>query len=141
MQVLSASFQQKFNRSQFNYMTTLLPIFMAKHKVPWIMKWNYEVETSEVYKARLVKWWDKFNHQKTISQVITEFPITPLILAKLAQPSLPTISEQLLSDISPLSSLKGTIKSSKSISSKSKKSHPTQSSNSTITCRSSDAPY
>ena len=63
MQVLSASFQRKFDRSRFNYRITLLLIFMAKYKVSWIMKWNYEVKTCEVYRARSVKWWDKFNHQ------------------------------------------------------------------------------
>ena len=93
---------------------------MAKYKVPWIMKWNYEVETGEVYKARSVKGWDKFNHQKTISQVISEFPITLSIPAQPAQPSLLAIPKQSLSDISPSSSLKGTTKSSKSTSSKSK---------------------
>ncbi|KAM2998063.1 hypothetical protein FF2_039764 [Malus domestica] len=92
MQFLSASFQQKFDRSRFHYRITLLPLFMAKYKVPWIMKWNYEVETGEVYRSRSVKWWDKFNHQKIINLVISEFPITPA-LAIPATP-VPAISVQ-----------------------------------------------
>ena len=121
MQVLSTGFQKKFDRSRFNYRLTLIPLFMAKYKVPWILKWNSEVETGEVYRSRSVKWWDKFNHQKIINLVLSEFPVTPVPTIT-AQPTmaLPTIPEQSLSDISPSSSLKGTTKSSKSTSSKKK---------------------
>ncbi|CAN6549615.1 unnamed protein product [Malus baccata var. baccata] len=128
MQVLSNGFQQKFDRSRFNYKITLLPLFMAKYKVPWIMKWNYEVETGEVYRQKAVKWWDKFNHQKIINLILSEFPVTPVqVQAIPAQPvqqkmALPTVQEQSLSDISSSSSLKSTYKSSKSSSKKKEKS-------------------
>ncbi|KAM1453661.1 hypothetical protein ACFXTO_003259 [Malus domestica] len=121
MQALSAGFQMKFDRSRFNYKITLLPLFIAKYKVPWILKWNYEVETGEVYRSRLVKWWDKFNHKTIINLVFLEFLI-PQVPAIPAQPTmaLPTILEQSLLDISLSSSIKGTTKSSKSTSSKQK---------------------
>ncbi|KAM1332896.1 hypothetical protein COP1_008882 [Malus domestica] len=73
---------------------------MAKYKVPWILKWNYEVEIGEVYRLRSVKWWDKFNPQKIINMVLLEFSITqaPAIPAQPTM-ALSTIPEQSLSNI------------------------------------------
>ncbi|KAM2357683.1 hypothetical protein ACFX1X_006618 [Malus domestica] len=92
------------------------------------MKWNYEVEIGEVYRQRVVKWWDKFNHQKIINLVLSDFPVIQAqVQAISAQPvqlkmALPTVPEQSLSDISPSLSLKCTSKSSKSSSKKKEKS-------------------
>ncbi|KAM1077566.1 hypothetical protein ACFX13_025444 [Malus domestica] len=123
MQFLSSGFQQHFDRSRFDSKITLLSLFMAKYKVPWIFKWNYEYETGQIYRARSVKWWDKFDYGRIISLVSSEFPsshasaLTPSASASQALPSatpsatqaLPEIPEntQSLSDISPSSSLKG----------------------------------
>ena len=109
---------------------------MAKYKIPWILKWNFEVDTGGIYRSRWVKWWDKFNHQKIIDLVKMEFPqvssqALPIKVSTSSSqalpvhqqfPELPKTQEPILSlsDISPSSSLKG--KPAKSSSSKKEKS-------------------
>jgi hypothetical protein len=56
--------------------------FMGKYKVPWILKWNYEVNSDVVTRRFSVKWWEKFNHDRIISQVNSEFPLVNLELPK-----------------------------------------------------------
>lgn len=102
-------FQSRFNRDKFDVKIPLL-IFMAKYKIPWILKWGYEVKNEEVYKVKSVKWRDKFNQQRIIEPVLKEFPIEPQ----------PIVATQSLSEMSPSSSLKGKAKSSKSCSSEEK---------------------
>ncbi|KAM1716343.1 hypothetical protein ACFX11_024317 [Malus domestica] len=127
MQILSFGFQKQFDRSRFDDRITLLSLFMAKYKVPWIMKWNYEIETGQVYRARWVKWWHKFDYGKIISLVSSEFLIEhgPMVSPPPTTKALPEIPKntQSLSNISPSSSLKGKSKlsrSSKTSSSKKK---------------------
>ncbi|KAK9939323.1 hypothetical protein M0R45_016021 [Rubus argutus] len=43
--------------------------FTAKYKVPWILKWHYNI----ISRNFAVKWWDKFKHDIIISQVNEEF--------------------------------------------------------------------
>ena len=47
--------------------------FIAKYKVPWILKWHYETKDNIVSRHFAVKWWDKFKHDRIISQVNEEF--------------------------------------------------------------------
>jgi hypothetical protein len=51
--------------------------FMAKYKVPWILKWHYEVKDHILSRHFSVKWWDKFKHDRIISQVNEEFQERP----------------------------------------------------------------
>ena len=137
MEVLNQTFKLKFDRSHFDEDVPLLALFMTKYKVPLILRWNYQVEAKEVYRQRMVKWWDKFDHQKIIEVVLHDFPIAaaqgPAIAAQTAQalpatqPSkaLPQDQDphniQSLSDISPSPSLKGAASSSEPKSSSKKK--------------------
>ncbi|KAM2140696.1 hypothetical protein ACFX1Q_007072 [Malus domestica] len=126
-QVLSDTFQKKFDRARFDEGIPLFALFMAKYKVPWILRWNYEIESNQVFRQRMIKWWDKFNHQKIIEVILRDFPKeAPPVLAVAAQPAEalhePTKEEiESLSDISPSSSLKGKAKSSRSSSDSKKK--------------------
>ncbi|KAM1331793.1 hypothetical protein EV1_043864 [Malus domestica] len=128
-QVLSGTFQKKFDRTRFDEGIPLFALFMAKYKIPWILRWNYEIESNQVFRQRMIKWWDKFNYQKIIEFVLKDFPMdsgpVPAVAAQpakaLPEPTLEEIAS--LSDISPSSSLKGKDKSSRSSSSsKTKKS-------------------
>ncbi|KAI8568006.1 hypothetical protein RHMOL_Rhmol02G0164800 [Rhododendron molle] len=49
--------------------------FVSKYKVPWILKWRYNIEDRTVIRQYLVKWWGSYNHQKIIDQVMLEFPV------------------------------------------------------------------
>ena len=135
--VLTNNFQPSFDRSRFDNRVTIFSLLMAKYKIPWILKWNFEMDTGGIYRTRWVKWWDKFNHQKIIDLVKVEFPqasfqALPIKVSSSSSqalpvhqqfPELPKAQEpvQSLSDISPSSSLKGISKSAKSSSSKKEK--------------------
>jgi hypothetical protein len=57
---------------------------MGKYKVPWILKWHYDLNNDLVSRHFSIKWWDKFKHDRIISQVNVEFP---LARAKLQKPT------------------------------------------------------
>ncbi|KAM1169285.1 hypothetical protein ACFX19_031626 [Malus domestica] len=126
-QVLSGTFQKKFDRTRFDEGIPLFALFMAKYKVPWILRWNYEIESNQVFRQRMIKWWDKFNYQKIIEVVLKDFPMDSNPVPAVAAPPASALPEPTkeeidsLSDISPSSSLKGQTKSSKSSSSSKKK--------------------
>ena len=51
--------------------------FMAKYKIPWILKWQYKIEPEEYMVTRqfLVKWWDKFDPERVLTQFSEEFTV------------------------------------------------------------------
>ncbi|CAL2265152.1 unnamed protein product [Prunus armeniaca] len=61
---------------QDNQFFPKLLIFIAKYKVPWILKWSYKVnwESRILSRQFCIKWWDKFKTERIIEQVNTEFP-------------------------------------------------------------------
>ncbi|CAL8993066.1 unnamed protein product, partial [Prunus brigantina] len=70
----STSLCKKVNSSQNS-------IFIAKYKVPWILKWSYKVNWESRILSRQfsikqfsIKWWDKFKAERIMEQVNTEFP-------------------------------------------------------------------
>ena len=89
--------------------------FFSKYKVPWIFKWQYQmnvlveqtntVHTEGSHRATItdhdgyscvsrihyVKWWDKFNIDRITSQVQKEFPSVPV-------KTMPIIQEKKVSD-------------------------------------------
>ena len=118
-----AHFQQRFDRSRFDSRISFLSLFLAKYKVPWIFKWNYVIDSKEVFRQHSSKWWDKFVIDKVISLVLADFPIAPSPAVAL-QPALPPAQSsptkalpdfpettQSLLDISPSSSAKGNLPS------------------------------
>ena len=40
--------------------------FVKKHKIPWILKWQYEKEGDVLSRHWYVKWWGKFPHTQRI---------------------------------------------------------------------------
>ncbi|GFY87526.1 hypothetical protein Acr_05g0011650 [Actinidia rufa] len=48
---------------------------MAKYKVPWIFKWQYNIANRIVIRQHFVKWWDASKHPRIIDQVKLEFPV------------------------------------------------------------------
>jgi hypothetical protein len=75
-------FSTVFNWSEHKAKFPILMHFMGKYKVPWILKWHYEVNSDVVTRRFSVKWWEKFNHDRIISQVNSEFPLVNLELPK-----------------------------------------------------------
>ncbi|KAI8571495.1 hypothetical protein RHMOL_Rhmol01G0124300 [Rhododendron molle] len=63
-----------------------LLLFVSKYKVPWILKWRYNIEDRTVIRQYLVKWWGSYNHQKIINQVMLEFPVKVPTPVKISTP-------------------------------------------------------
>ena len=51
--------------------------FVKRHKIPWILKWQYEKEGDVFSRHWYVKWWGKFPHtQSIIATISREFSST-----------------------------------------------------------------
>jgi hypothetical protein len=61
-------FSSVFKLSKHNANFSILLHFVAKYKVPWILKWHYEVTADLVTQHFSINWWDKFIHDRIISQ-------------------------------------------------------------------------
>ena len=60
-----------------SYGTKFPPLlhFIKKYKVPWILKWQYDMDGDVLTRRWYVKWWDKFPHIQAIVNIVTrEFP-------------------------------------------------------------------
>ena len=60
-----------------SYGTKFPPLlhFIKKYKVPWILKWQYDMDGDFLTCRWYVKWWDKFPHIQAIVNIVTrEFP-------------------------------------------------------------------
>ncbi|KAI8558939.1 hypothetical protein RHMOL_Rhmol04G0135200 [Rhododendron molle] len=68
--LFSTAYKVNQHTSQF----LVLLLFMIKYKVPWIVKWRYQLLNNIVSRQYLVKWWGQYNHQKIVNQVQLEFP-------------------------------------------------------------------
>ncbi|KAI8558940.1 hypothetical protein RHMOL_Rhmol04G0135300 [Rhododendron molle] len=86
---------------------------MIKYRVPWIVKWRYQLLNNIVSRQYLVKWWEQYNHQKIVNQVQLEFlakipiptqnPVQPIEAAS-PRPDSPSISTIRLGSPTPRSS-------------------------------------
>ena len=54
------------------YPPTLL--FCFKYKVPWIVKWSYQIKDNILIRNHAVKWWDNFDRDRIVKFVYEEFP-------------------------------------------------------------------
>ena len=101
-----------------------LLLFMAKYKVPWIFKWQYNITNRIVTRQHFVKWWDAFKHPRIIDQVKLEFPV--LVPTPVKQvPAVPAVAKSGYSTAkldSPSSSSKTSKPKTKSSKNKSKTS-------------------
>ncbi|KAI5348483.1 hypothetical protein L3X38_001370 [Prunus dulcis] len=57
-------------------------LFIARYKVPWILKWSYRVTKDVRIFARQfsVKWWDKFEVERIARYVYNDLPVEPVPL-------------------------------------------------------------
>lgn len=94
-----------FSKQKFMPNSDGIPIllqFCSKYKIPWILKWQYNLRTpvqstvvstgsseavinqhsqaSHVSRIFFIKWWDKFDVSRIVGQVQKEFP--PIILSQ-----------------------------------------------------------
>ncbi|KAI5324510.1 hypothetical protein L3X38_033583 [Prunus dulcis] len=66
--------KNKFKESELFFPNLLH--FVAKYKVPWILKWSYQVkwETRVLSRQFSIKWWDKFKLERIADYVYADFP-------------------------------------------------------------------
>jgi hypothetical protein len=74
--------------SQHEVQLPIMLHFFSRYKVPWILKWQYAVNSNCVSRQWHVKWWDKFKISQTIDRFNSEYPIqaTAPPAAQLSQP-------------------------------------------------------
>ncbi|CAL2257673.1 unnamed protein product [Prunus armeniaca] len=69
----------KFSKVDLFFPKQLL--FIARYKVPWILKWSYKVarDTTRVLARQFsVKWWDKFEVDRIAKYVYNDLPQEPI---------------------------------------------------------------
>ncbi|CAL2259440.1 unnamed protein product [Prunus armeniaca] len=51
-------------------------LFFTRYKIPWIMKWSYNVnwETRIFSRQFYVKWWDRFEVHRIVEYIYRDFP-------------------------------------------------------------------
>ncbi|KAL6179665.1 hypothetical protein ACLB2K_046337 [Fragaria x ananassa] len=63
---------------EFSDYDKLFPVtlhFIARYKVPWILKWHVELNDYVLNRKYLVKWWDKFKTDRIITAFNKDFPV------------------------------------------------------------------
>ena len=68
-------FTKMYKCSEYNSRFPPILLFCTKYKVPWIVKWNYQIKENILIRNFVVKWWDKYNRDRIIKFVYDEFPI------------------------------------------------------------------
>ncbi|CAL8992101.1 unnamed protein product [Prunus brigantina] len=73
-------FTKKAKFSQVDLFFPKQMIFVARYKVPWILKWSYRVTKDTRIFARQfsVKWWDKFEVDRIAKYVYNDLPLDPI---------------------------------------------------------------
>ena len=46
---------------------------MVKYKVPWIVKWSYQIKENILIRNFAVKWWDNYDRDRIVKFVYDEF--------------------------------------------------------------------
>ncbi|CAL2226719.1 unnamed protein product [Prunus armeniaca] len=69
-------FTQKAKFSKLDLFFPKQLLFIARYKVPWILKWSYKVtkDTRVFARQYSVKWWDKFEVDSIAKYVYNDFP-------------------------------------------------------------------
>ncbi|CAL8992099.1 unnamed protein product [Prunus brigantina] len=73
-------FTKKAKFSQVDLFFPKQMLFVARYKVPWILKWSYRVTKDTRIFARQfsVKWWDKFEVDRIAKYVYNDLPSDPI---------------------------------------------------------------
>ncbi|KAL6286257.1 hypothetical protein ACE6H2_010647 [Prunus campanulata] len=89
-------FSQKHQLTKQEKLFPMLLHFYAKYRVPWILKWSYQInwDTRILSRHYVVKWWDKVIIGKIINEVNANYP--PI--------QMPTSSSNPVKEASPSSS-------------------------------------
>ncbi|KAI5337407.1 hypothetical protein L3X38_016678 [Prunus dulcis] len=76
--ILHYTKKAKFSKVELFFPKQLL--FLARYKVPWILKWSYRITKDARIFARQfsVKWWDKFEVDRIAKYVYNDLPIAPM---------------------------------------------------------------
>ena len=67
-------FIKSYKCTEYNSRFPPILLFCAKYKVPWIVKWNYQIKDNILIRNFAIKWWDKYNRDRIIKFVYDEFP-------------------------------------------------------------------
>jgi hypothetical protein len=67
-------FIKMYKCSEYNSRFPPILLFCAKYKIPWIVKWSYQIKDHTLIRNFAVKWWDNFNRDRIIKFVYDEFP-------------------------------------------------------------------
>jgi hypothetical protein len=67
-------FIKMYKCSEYNSRFPPILLFCVKYKVPWIVKWSYQIKDHTLIRNFAVKWWDNFDRDRIIKFVFDEFP-------------------------------------------------------------------
>ena len=68
-------FIKMYKCSEYNSRFPPILLFCAKYKVPWIVKWSYQIKDHMLIRNFSVKFWDSYNRDRMIKFVFDEFPV------------------------------------------------------------------
>jgi hypothetical protein len=71
-------FTKMYKCSEYNSRFPPTLLFCAKYKVPWIVKWHYQIKDNVLIRSYAVKWFDKYDRDRIIGFVYDEFPVKPV---------------------------------------------------------------
>uniref|UniRef100_A0A2N9H8N5 Uncharacterized protein n=1 Tax=Fagus sylvatica TaxID=28930 RepID=A0A2N9H8N5_FAGSY len=69
-------FTKSYRCSEYHSRYPPILLFCFKFKVPWIVKWSYQIKDNILIRNHAVKWWDNFDRDRIIKFVYDEFPET-----------------------------------------------------------------
>ena len=67
-------FTKSYRCSEYHSRYPPILLFCFKYKVPWIVKWSYQIKDNILIRNHAVKWWDNFDRDRIIKFVYDEFP-------------------------------------------------------------------
>ena len=68
-------FTKMYKTTEYNSRFPAILQFCAKYKVPWIVKWSYQIKDHVLIRNFSVKWWDSYDKDRIINFVFKEFPV------------------------------------------------------------------
>jgi hypothetical protein len=66
-------FTKVYKCTEYNSRFLTILQFCAKYKVPWIVKWSYQIKDHVLIRNFSVNWWDSYNRDRIIKFVFDEF--------------------------------------------------------------------
>jgi hypothetical protein len=67
-------FTKSYRCSEYHSRYPPILLFCFKYKVPWIVKWSYQIKDNILIRNHTVKWWDNYDRDRIIKFVYDEFP-------------------------------------------------------------------